>query len=406
MVTRPPAKTILEMLRVGCARSGNVTITAALLLIPMIGLVGAAVDYSRANSARTAMQTALDSTALMLSKEAATLTPAQLEQKAKDYFTALYHRPDAGDVQVTPDFSLAGGSLTLNGSAAIDTTLMRVLGQSRIPISASSTVMQRSTKLRVALVLDNTGSMNSSGKIGALKTASHQLLQMLQGSARNPGDVQVAIIPFAVQVNVGVTNINGPWLDVSNIKGNANSWKGCVADRDQPYDTQSTAPNPGNPSTLFPADNGASCPTQLMALSSDWTALNNKIDQMVAQGTTNQTIGLAWGWQALTAGAPLNPAPPSADMQQIIVLLTDGMNTQNRWSSNQAEIDLRTKAACANVKAAGIQLYTVLVMSGNSSILQSCATNPNMYFALTNSGQIITTFNAIGTQLSKLRIAR
>ena len=143
-----------------------------------------------------------------------------------------------------------------------------------------------------------------------------------------------------------------------------------------------------------------------MALSSDWTALNNKIDQMDARGTTNQTIGLAWGWQALTSGAPLNAPPLPPDTQQIIILLTDGMNTQNRWSGNQAEIDLRTRAACANIKAAGIQLYTVLVMSGNSSILQSCATNANMYFALTNSGQIITTFNTIGTQLSKLRIAR
>ena len=40
---------------------------------PLIGAVGAAVDYSRANSARTAMQAALDSTALMLSKDAQSL---------------------------------------------------------------------------------------------------------------------------------------------------------------------------------------------------------------------------------------------------------------------------------------------------------------------------------------------
>ena len=40
-------------------RRGNVTMTFALALIPLIGGLGAAVDYSRANSARTAMQAAL-----------------------------------------------------------------------------------------------------------------------------------------------------------------------------------------------------------------------------------------------------------------------------------------------------------------------------------------------------------
>ena len=51
-------------------KSGNVMITFALTTIPIIGFTGAAVDYSRANSAKTSMQAALDSTALILSKEA------------------------------------------------------------------------------------------------------------------------------------------------------------------------------------------------------------------------------------------------------------------------------------------------------------------------------------------------
>src|SRR5258708_6387127 len=45
-------------------------------------------------------------------------------------------------------------------------------------------------------------------------------------------------------------------------------------------------------------------------------------------------------------------------------ILTDGLNTQNRWTSNPAQIDARTQAVCSNIKAANIQLYTVLVMSG------------------------------------------
>jgi Flp pilus assembly protein TadG len=54
------------------AQAGNVAITFAFASLPIVGFVGAAVDYSRANSVKAAMQTALDSTALMLAKEAAT----------------------------------------------------------------------------------------------------------------------------------------------------------------------------------------------------------------------------------------------------------------------------------------------------------------------------------------------
>ena len=55
--------------------------TFALAIIPMIGAIGAAVDYSRANSARTAMQAALDSTALILSKDAQTLTTGAAQRQ-------------------------------------------------------------------------------------------------------------------------------------------------------------------------------------------------------------------------------------------------------------------------------------------------------------------------------------
>ncbi|HZN31149.1 MAG TPA: pilus assembly protein TadG-related protein, partial [Xanthobacteraceae bacterium] len=41
------------------AQGGNVVFTFALAMIPMIGFVGAAVDYSRGNSAKAAMQAAV-----------------------------------------------------------------------------------------------------------------------------------------------------------------------------------------------------------------------------------------------------------------------------------------------------------------------------------------------------------
>ena len=78
---------------------------------------------------------------------------------------------------------------------------------------------------QIALVLDNTGSMcepdnnpcpndtNANIKINALKKASHNLLGTLQSVSANPGDVQVAIIPFAKDVKIASPDSSASWID-------------------------------------------------------------------------------------------------------------------------------------------------------------------------------------------------
>ena len=117
-----------------------------------------------------------------------------------------------------------------------------------------------------------------------------------------------------------------------------------------------------------------------MGLSYDWTALKSKIDELQPDGTTNQPIGLHWAWMALTTGAPLSPPAKTNDMQQAIILFSDGLNTENRWWQNQEPIDNRQAQLCANVKAAGITIYTVLVNSGYSKLMKDCASKPEYYF--------------------------
>jgi hypothetical protein len=95
--------------------------------------------------------------------------------------------------------------------------------------------------------------------------------------------------------------------------------------------------------------------------------------------------------------------------QQVIILLTDGLNTQDRWYTNQSSIDARQQGTCNNIKAAGITLYTVQVDTGGdptSTLLQNCATDASKFFLLTSASQIITTFATIGNTISKLHIAK
>src|ERR1700761_2342726 len=79
------------------AKAGNVAVTFAIAGIPIISFVGAAIDYSRANMARSSMQAALDSTALMLSKDLSSgkITSSQVQAKASTYFAGLYTNKDA-----------------------------------------------------------------------------------------------------------------------------------------------------------------------------------------------------------------------------------------------------------------------------------------------------------------------
>ena len=70
--------------------------------------------------------------------------------------------------------------------------------------------------MRVALVLDVTGSMGQDGKMTAMKPAAKSLTDKIALMATNPGDVYISIIPFAKDVNVGASNYSENWLNWSD----------------------------------------------------------------------------------------------------------------------------------------------------------------------------------------------
>ena len=150
-----------------------------------------------------------------------------------------------------------------------------------------------------------------------------------------------------------------------------------------------------------------------MPLSYDWTSLKNLISTMTPNGNTNQGIGMAWAWQSLAQTSPLNaPAKdPNYTYKDAIILLSDGLNTQNRWYGNAAQIDARQKILCDNAKSAGVTIYTIQVNTSSpadptSSVLQYCASGTNNFYVVTSASQTLSVFNSIGTSLAKLRVAR
>lgn len=441
------------------ARDGNVAIFSGLMIVPLIGFVGAAIDYSRANKVKTAMQTALDSTVLMIAKEATSDSSSQMQANAQKYFTAMFTNQEAQNINVGVTYTNSGFATVVGtASATLPAKFVAVLGFKQFKFAITSTAKAGITRLRVALVLDNTGSMSQSGKITALKTATKNFLTQVQNTVVNDGDVYVSIVPFVNAVNLNPVNYTASWIDwtdwnAANGKcsaktytteqtcqsagktwtaANHNTWNGCVTDRGLPITTGPKVPSAGNYdenvdplvagnlATLYPAFQAPSCPQAAMGLSYNWSAMTTEVNNMTPGGSTDQPIGLVWGWQTLVGGGPFTaPAmDPAYTYQQVIILLSDGLNTQDRWygngSSTSTQVDSRMydqngNGTCANIKATNITVYTVQVDtdgSPTSTLLQDCASDPTKFFLLTSSGEIVSTFQTIATNLTQLYLSQ
>ena len=113
-------------------RDGGVAPMLALAAIPLMGFVGAAIDFSRAASARTAMQAALDATALMLSRDMGTIPAANLDAKANALFSAQFQHPQNQPVELTVAGATANNANSVTMSAA-SSSPTQFMGISRLP---------------------------------------------------------------------------------------------------------------------------------------------------------------------------------------------------------------------------------------------------------------------------------
>ncbi|HEY7443627.1 MAG TPA: pilus assembly protein [Vicinamibacterales bacterium] len=431
-------------------QEGNVALLFALAMIPVIGSMGVALDYSMASAYRTDIQKALDATALALTR----IMPADqatLDAVGNQYFQANLGPNTLTNLQliVTPDV----GKLKLSAKAKYKPQMAHIVGAETVDISTSAEAKWSIGKVEIALVLDNSWSMNSLGRMTELKKAAHNLLDVLQNAAKAPGDAKVAIIAFDSRVNVGTANVGAAWLkwndwDAANgtcsksqytsqgsctsnngvwTPANHNTWNGCVWDRDKSNDTLDAAPT--NSATNYPAwqcNHGLSNPnlvSPMLPLTINWgtgestdpTTLHGKVNQMQPSGYTNITIGLVWGWHALSDTAVMIEAAANNtdNLQKYIILLTDGENTKNRFNDSESTMNTRTRATCTNIrnltKADGtnlIKVYTIRLIDGDDDLLRDCATTPDMFKPVENASELSAIFSSIGSEIANLHLSR
>lgn len=189
------------------------------------------------------------------------------------------------------------------------------------------------------------------------------------------------------------------------------TWQGCVWDRDMTSnrDTKDDDIDASVTDSLHPAVN---CRTNALArivpmldIRSRSVDLINAMATMTPSGNTNLTVGLSWGRAMLTNAEPFNEARPvGGDVKRFLILLTDGDNTENRHSSSQAAIDPRSTAACTAAKAQGIVVYSIRVIDGNRTLLQSCASDASKYYEVANAADLTPVFVRIASEISSVRL--
>ncbi|MGQ0677893.1 MAG: pilus assembly protein TadG-related protein, partial [Rhodospirillales bacterium] len=195
-------------------RRGSVVAFAAIALVPLVAGVGIGVDSGRAYIVRAKLHQALDAAALAGGR---VMYETTRDADIKMYFTANFPQGFMGATVTVPTITSdsTGQVITVSASATLPTTFMQILGDKTITVNATTTVTRANSGLEVVLVMDNTGSMNSNGKMAAMKSAAQSLVNTIYGGSETVSNLYVGLVPFVAMVNIG--NTHSSWTaTVSN----------------------------------------------------------------------------------------------------------------------------------------------------------------------------------------------
>lgn len=351
-------------------RRGAVAVLIAVAVVPLVGFIGVATDAARGYMLKAKLQQAVDAAALAGGRA---IEDPDRNSDIEQFFFA--NMPDGylGTTTPTPAIVVdeAEGLVTVTASAIMPTSLVSVLGIHDVTVNARSVVRRAVRGMELALIMDNTGSMRGGGKIDTMKTAAHDLIDILYGNNETVDNFWVSLVPYAATVNVGGTNTG--WLQGYSAGNYApTTWKGCVEARTAPFDQTDDLPavEPWNPhlwqSTvgMYPTtgDNdwdaanidesnnaqndglgpNLGCGPAITPLVAEKATVHAAITEMEPwhRGGTMANLGLAWGWRTLSptwrgawpgvdAQLPLDYDTPLMD--KVAIILTDGVNQWYDW---------------------------------------------------------------------------
>lgn len=251
------------------ARRGSVALVAAAVATIAIGFAGLAVDSTRIWLVRARLKTALDAAALTAARQ---FNEPTRDAEARAAFWANYNQHATrehwlGGTATQPVIAQEGQNMIrVTASASVPTTLFNIISPSVTSFSDSSTAERTGTGLEVAIVLDQTGSMDdtdgSAGmrKIDAAKRAIGTMLDVLYAGRDTRPNLWFSIVPFSTTINIGtqyansMLNTTSPPMPAGWSLG---AWSGCVEARRGGHDITEDAPVPGTATAFRPFFNAS-----------------------------------------------------------------------------------------------------------------------------------------------------
>jgi hypothetical protein len=336
-----------------------------------------------------------------------------------------------------------------------------VLGTDSTDIAASAEATLSSRDVEVSLVLDVTGSMSGS-RITDLRTAAHELVDIVVQDLQEPFYSKVAVVPYSNSVNVGsyAEQVRGAITVGACVYPTAPTCGDyefprasdgdmitfdlttCVTERSGPHLSTDAAPNVAPLGRQYSHATYNPCPDPvILPLSSNKTALHTTIDSLEAAGSTAGQIGVAWGWYLVSPNfgylLPTESQPKDygeihlgQEVLKVVVVMTDGdfntiyadgviaKNSTSGSGSNNYKINVngsngsafeQAEALCDNMKAEGVIVYTVGLdvasTTGATDFVNNCATDVDHVYLPSTGTELKQAFRDIAVQVSNLRIS-
>lgn len=400
-------------------RRGSVSALSAVAVFALLATAGLATDSAIAFLVQSRMSKAVDAAGLAAGRNALS---ADVQDEARTFFYANFPDGYLGSEVISIDGVADADNhfITVTAEVRMPTKIMHLFGYDTMTFQARAVIERQTRGMELVLVMDNTGSMRSGGKITAMKDAAEDLIEIVYGDHETLEHLWVALVPYTATVNIGASHSD--WLDPADRvfadpdPFEPTAWKGCVEARAGGLDEDDTLPSAAPFTSFFygtaddnvwpPVDERNSaqnegtgpnlgCGPAITPLVAEKSTVLAAIDEMLPwhRGGTTGNLGLVWGWRVVSpqwrglwggdspANLPLDYDTPLMD--KVVILLTDGTNQfydhngggpggsdytaygrlddfgYGTLSLARYEIDRRLANTCRQMKDAGIRLYTI-----------------------------------------------
>ena len=347
--------------------SGAFTLLSLFIIAIMLTCFGFAIDLMRAEATRARLQGTLDQSILAAASRFGNIDPntglaRTPEEIARSYFKAAGLDPALPNIVSNGDCN----DSFVQADANIDVKTTYLAVDYVVPGAESFPATETMPRIEVSLVLDVSGSMGRNSRIDNLRPAAKEFVDMMLETTCEKPNVYISIIPFATQVSVGPDLLSR--FDASE----EHDYSQCVDFTGGSFGSLAIAPgatlartghfDPWLGSGTNPTDLGGDwhdtywvchpdASRDILPWSIDQTALDSFIDNMPVGGNTSMDVGAAWGLALLDpalrpvvneyvaegkvdsyySGRPLAYSGNPSDVIKVLVLMTDGENTDQYY---------------------------------------------------------------------------